>query len=136
MFDFIFWERTPGGLVGKGIRMANLLKIKIKERKFIDVTCENGSIDKFKPSHIVANGWDCRIYGNGKIYCETKETYPDGEHFMKFVINNSSYGTYQFKLKRPNEETVTLEEGRVTKPTIQELCLSDGYIDDRLAYFV
>ncbi|MCI8411587.1 MAG: hypothetical protein HFJ40_03975 [Clostridia bacterium] len=80
------------------------LIIEIKDRKFVNATCGNNVISEIRPRHIVANGWDCRIFGNGKIYCETKETYRDGEHFMKFVIDFN--GSYHLKLRRPNQKSI------------------------------
>lgn len=113
------------------------LIIEIKDRKFVNATCGNDVINKIKPRHIVANGWDCRIFGNGKIYCEARENYDDGEHFMKFVVN--SYNTYQLKLRKPNKPTEILEKGYIPNnriKSVKQICLTGGPIDARRGYLL
>lgn len=115
----------------------SILKIKVENSKFVDATCENGSVEKCKPRRVLANGWDCRIFGNGKIYCEARENYDDGEHFMKFVVN--SYNTYQLKLKKPNQPTEIVEKGYIPNnriKSIKQICLTGGPIDARRGYFL
>lgn len=114
------------------------LKIKIEGTKFVDVNCENGSVENFDPYHVVANGWDCYIYQNGKIYCEAKETYEDGLHFIKYII--SPDGSFELKLRKPTQTIAeTLQKGkplsRGKRIFIKSICLTDGYIDNRSAYF-
>ena len=121
--------------------MANL-EIKIEKRKFVGLNFVNGNglLNLFKSNHIIANGWKCEIFHNGKIYCEAEEEYEDGNHFIKYVIEPN--GAFQLRLRKPGEkETKIIKKGspivsKGEKVSISSIILTDGYIDDRKGTFI
>ena len=94
-------------------------------------------IESVKPTHVVANGWDCIIRKDGSIECDSVREYSDGKHSVRYAIQKNGFA--KLTLKRPGEKIQTLKKGFVIskghKLLDGTLGLSGGNIDTRYAFF-
>lgn len=114
--------------------MANLV-LKIKDGKIVE---SNHLYEKsFNSKSTEANGWNVSLTKGGRIFCEAKRKYTDGEYTIRYVVNPNGYAS--LTLKVGDKKVVTLRKGFVSPQgegiKNGTLTLAGGRIDERFAYF-
>ncbi len=112
------------------------LTLRVEDNFFVETRGVQSVYIK-KPTHVVANGWDCVIADNGTIECNSTKEYSNGLYNMRYKILPNGFA--KLTLKTPNNGVKTIMKGFVI-PKGEKLCngligLSSGKIDKRYAYF-
>lgn len=109
-------------------------KIKIKNGFFVEA---DGYVQVNNPLHVKINGWNCSIRPNGSIECLAIKKYADGRHSIRYFIEKNGFA--KLTLKLPNQPPKIMVKGYVLPKGIKQfngiLGLSDGFIDERYAYY-
>ena len=111
------------------------LNITIINGKFIDAT--GALVEIQTEDEICGNGWNVKRLPDGTIECVSKSRYLDGTHAIKYTIFPD--GIDRISTWTPRDKKRILHKGRAFcdngEPISGIICLSDGKIDQRFAYF-
>lgn len=96
-------------------------QIVIKDKQF--EVPEQVEVKKYKPTHVVSNGWECIIKKTNAISCIATQEYSGVKY--KFMFKIFKNGVMVWLRQKGNEEAVTLKtlkleqwpvNGRITLP--------------------
>ncbi len=94
-------------------------------------------ISKVEPTHVIGNGWDCKILDDGSIKCYATKKYSYGKWSMRYIIRPNGFA--KLSVKNHRGEVRTLRTGFVVPKgtTIGNgiLGLAGGRINERYAYY-
>ena len=96
-------------------------QIEIKDMQF--KVPEQVEVEKYRPRHVVSNGWECYIKKDNAVSCISTQEYFGVEY--KFMFKIFKNGVMAWLRQKGNEEAITLKtvkleqwpvNGRITLP--------------------
>lgn len=106
------------------------LRITVRAGKFIKAS--GTDFKKINERQVIGNGWRAYIHSDGTIECISAQQYSDGQHSIRYVLYPDNIE--KLTLLTPSDGlNVLYKRKRDTREGV--LGLSDGFIDERYAYF-